>query len=315
MCKFMRVTILVPVYGVERYIAECAESLFSQTYEDMEYIFCDDCTPDGSIEVLREVMERFPERKDSVRIIRNEQNSGLGFSRKRLVEALQTDCFMIVDSDDVLPHDAVEKLMEAMKKSDTDIVEGAFCEYADGRKSEAKLPFHGSREAYQKKILCQNVISGRVWGKLYKAKVLQEVADLFVGGIDFSEDFCAMARLCAVASISQTDDVVYYYRTDNVSSYTKNIREKDVMSYFRACRVVLDFYHLRGHLPLSLEVGILNAYRECRRSNVSMAKADDILEYVPEHFPAQLLLYMFRKVAIPLSVTDALYRVVRRMTC
>lgn len=307
----MRVTILVPVYGVEKYIAECAESLFSQTYKDMEYIFCDDCTPDRSIEVLREVMERFPERKDSVRIIRNEQNSGLGFSRKRLVEALQTDYFMIVDSDDVLPRDAVMKLAEAMKKNDTDIVEGAYCEYADGKKGEAILPFHGSREAYQKKILCQNIISGRVWGKLYKAKVLKDVDNLFIGGIDFSEDFCAMARLCAVESISVIDDVVCYYRVDNVSSYTKNIREKDIMSYFRASRVVLDFYHLRGHLPLSLEIGILNTYRECRRSNVSMAKADDILEYVPEHFSAQLLLAMFRNTAIPLSLTDALYRLIR----
>lgn len=309
----MRVTILVPVYGVERYIAECAESLFSQTYKDIEYVFCDDCTPDRSIEILCETLGRFPERRNSVRIIRNDQNSGLGFSRKRLTEAMQTDYFMIVDSDDVLPCDAVMKLTEAMKKNDTDIVEGAYCEFADGKKSEAILPFHGTREAYQKKILCQNVISGRVWGKLYKAKVLKDVENLFIGGIDFSEDFCAMARLCAVESIATIDDVVCYYRVDNISSYTKNIKEKDIMSYFRANRVVLDFYHLRGHLPLSLEVGILNAYRECRRSNVSMTKADDIMEYVPEHFSAQLLLGMFRNKAIPLSITDALYRVVRRM--
>ena len=53
----MTVTVIVPVYGVEKYIAECAESLFSQTYSDIEYVFCDDCTPDRSIELLREVVE------------------------------------------------------------------------------------------------------------------------------------------------------------------------------------------------------------------------------------------------------------------
>ena len=55
----MTVTILVPVFCVEKYIAECAESLFSQTYSDIEYVFCDDSTPDRSIEVLCEVMERY----------------------------------------------------------------------------------------------------------------------------------------------------------------------------------------------------------------------------------------------------------------
>lgn len=53
----MTITIIVPIYGVERYIRECAVSLFTQTHEDIEYIFCDDCTPDRSMDILREVME------------------------------------------------------------------------------------------------------------------------------------------------------------------------------------------------------------------------------------------------------------------
>lgn len=62
----MTVTILVPVYGVEKYIAECAESLFSQTYQDIEYVFCDDCTLDKSIEILKSVLDKFPQRKSKV---------------------------------------------------------------------------------------------------------------------------------------------------------------------------------------------------------------------------------------------------------
>ena len=55
----MTVTIIVPVYGVEKYIRECAVSLFSQTYDKIEYVFCDDCTPDRSIEILHEVMAEY----------------------------------------------------------------------------------------------------------------------------------------------------------------------------------------------------------------------------------------------------------------
>ena len=58
----MKVSILVPVYAVEAYIAECAQSLFGQDYRDLEYIFVDDCSPDNSISVLKAVLTAFPER-------------------------------------------------------------------------------------------------------------------------------------------------------------------------------------------------------------------------------------------------------------
>ena len=59
----MKVSILVPIYGVEKYIEQCAISLFSQTYEDVEYIFVNDCTPDNSISILEKVLAIYPERK------------------------------------------------------------------------------------------------------------------------------------------------------------------------------------------------------------------------------------------------------------
>ena len=122
----MTVTVIVPVYGVEKYIVECAESLFAQTYSDIEYVFCDDCTPDRSMELLREVMERYPERKEHVRIIRNEQNKGLGGTRRHLISHINSEVFLIVDSDDILPPDAVKILVNRMKETDTEIVDGAY---------------------------------------------------------------------------------------------------------------------------------------------------------------------------------------------
>ena len=64
-----KVSICVPVYGVEKYIERCARSLFEQTYEDVEYVFVDDCTQDRSVELLQNVIENYPSRKDKVRII------------------------------------------------------------------------------------------------------------------------------------------------------------------------------------------------------------------------------------------------------
>lgn len=309
----MTVTIIVPVYGVEKYIAECAESLFAQTYSDIEYVFCDDCTPDRSIELLREVVERYPERKERVRIVHNDTNMGIGTTRKRLVSEVHTDTFLFVDSDDVLPLNAVETLVKRMKETDTDIVDGAYAIYVDEKAGKVITPPHDEPSKYLDKILCQNIILPRVWGRLYKTSVLDKVKDLFIDGIDFAEDICATSRLACVTSRSWTDDVVYYYRTDNINSYTRNITKRNILSYFRAMSVVLSFYHQRkGHLPMSLEIGVLNAYRQCGRSQIPVSMADETIGYVPEHFSAQLLYWLFhRKSRFVLKLADYLYRLIR----
>ena len=309
----MTVTIIVPVYGVEKYIAECAESLFSQTYSDIEYVFCDDCTPDRSIELLREVMERYPERKEQVRIIRNEENKGLGGTRRHLISHINSEAFVIVDSDDVLPPDAVSILVNKMNETDSDIVDGAYAIYVDEKVGKVIVPPHDEPSKYLDKILCQNIILPRVWGRLYKTSVLNKVKDLFIEGIDFAEDICATSRLACVTSRSWTDEVVYYYRTDNINSYTRNITKRNILSYFRAMSVVLSFYHQRkGHLPMSLEIGVLNAYRQCGRSNIPVSMADEIIGYVPEHFSARMLYWLFHsKSTFVLKLADYLYRLIR----
>lgn len=58
-----KVSIIIPVYGVEKYIERCSRSLFEQTLDDLEYLFIDDCTPDKSIDVLKNILEEYPNRK------------------------------------------------------------------------------------------------------------------------------------------------------------------------------------------------------------------------------------------------------------
>ncbi|WP_341433820.1 glycosyltransferase, partial [Mesomycoplasma ovipneumoniae] len=77
----MKVSVLLPIYGVENYIAHCATSLMEQTYKDVEYIFVNDGTPDASIERLNQVIERYPDRRVQVQVIAHEQNMGLAMAR------------------------------------------------------------------------------------------------------------------------------------------------------------------------------------------------------------------------------------------
>lgn len=80
--KVKKVSIIIPIYGVELFIERCAISLFEQTLDDIEYIFVDDCTMDKSVQILQGIIAKYPQRKDNVFIIRHERNKGLASARK-----------------------------------------------------------------------------------------------------------------------------------------------------------------------------------------------------------------------------------------
>ena len=100
----------ISIYGVEKYIEQCARSLFEQSYASIEYIFVDDCTPDKSIGILQSLLKEYPERAQQVRIIHHDRNRGVGAARQTALMAATGDYLLFADSDDMLPEDAVEKL-------------------------------------------------------------------------------------------------------------------------------------------------------------------------------------------------------------
>ena len=117
-----KVSILVPIFGVEKYIERCARSLFEQTYSNLEYIFVNDCTPDKSVEVLENVMVNYPERIENVKILTHEKNRGVAAVRNTALDNACGDFVSLVDSDDWLELDAVELLVSKQLKTDADIV-------------------------------------------------------------------------------------------------------------------------------------------------------------------------------------------------
>lgn len=307
----MVVTILVPVYGVEKYIRECAESLFNQTYQDIEYIFCDDCSPDNSIGMLKETIERFPARKPHVRIIKNDKNKRIGGTRAHLISEIRSDYFVFVDSDDCLPLEAIEKLAKRMQATNVDIVEGAHQVSTNGKITSTTLPNHDNLGKYRKKVQVGNLVRHQLWGRLYKTEVINRVPDLFVQGIDMAEDYCAITRLAAVTTRAWTDDVVYFYRMDGDSFYSKEKEEKSIRSRLYAMKTVLSFYQQRGPLPLTMEIGIIDAYRMCYRmheANVEMI--DNALLFKPQHCVAKWLLNVLRSNCSS-KLKDFIYKAVR----
>lgn len=137
-----KVSVIVPVYGVEKYIERCARSLFEQTLNDIEYLFIDDCTPDRSIEILRQVLEEYPQRKTQVTIHRMEQNSGQAAVRKWGMMNATGEYVIHCDSDDWVDKDMYRAMYEKAIKEDADVVYCDYIEEGGGKRRIVRKPLY-----------------------------------------------------------------------------------------------------------------------------------------------------------------------------
>ena len=120
-----KVSVIIPVYNVEKYIERCVRSLYDQTLDDIEYIFVDDCTPDNSMEVLKRVMDEYPERKLHTKILTHTTNTGQSGSRKDGILAAIGDYIIHCDADDWVDVDMYENMY---RRAIDDNVEAVCCD-------------------------------------------------------------------------------------------------------------------------------------------------------------------------------------------
>lgn len=237
------VSILVPVYGVEKYVGRCVESLFGQDYDNIEYVFVDDCTPDGSVGVIERTLEQYPHRQKSVKIIHHEHNRGLSAARNTALEASSGEYLMIVDSDDWLADKSVvSTLLNRMEETGADIVVFDLMNvYPHGQSASYKdIPL--DKEAYLKYVLeCRCTPS--LATSFYRAHLWRDNGVRNIEGLNMSEDYTVQPRLIYYAKkIDYLRRPLYCYYRANEGSYinsmkpstTERIPEMDVVGQFFA---------------------------------------------------------------------------------
>jgi len=295
----MKISVLVPVYGVAPYIEECAVSLFEQTYDDLEYVFVDDCSPDDSISILQRVLQRYPQRREQVRVIRHDRNRGLGAARSTALCAATGDFVLVVDSDDVIPTDAVMTLWRRQQETGADMVDGAFCRLQTDGQRPVSLPYHGTKERMLQLMLVQNVVYHQLWGRLVRRSIYTDNGIDSIEGVNQAEDYAVTPRLLYCCSRAYTDDVVYCYRLNQQSTFADSLTRRHIVSFLRANGAVCAF--LRQHdtaqrYRLSLAIGMLRVYHAA--CSVGMT-ADEIADTCGYSLPL-LLRPLCRKPLLPL---------------
>ena len=115
-----KISIIVPIYGVEKYIERCARSLFEQTMDDLEFIFVNDCTYDSSMSILERIVGEYPNR--NVRIVNHPRNMGVSYARKSGLGIATGDYIIHCDSDDWVEPEYCRKLYVTAVAENSDIV-------------------------------------------------------------------------------------------------------------------------------------------------------------------------------------------------
>lgn len=208
-----KVSVIIPVYGVEKYIERCARSLFEQTLEDMEFLFIDDCTPDKSVEVLRSVLKDYPAREEQVQIYRMPHNSGQAKVREYGWNHCIGEYIASCDSDDYVDTDLYEKMWEAAVEKDADVVRCDMYVVTNGSKICDKYPdsLFENRHELMSMILGLDRGFSSTCDKIFKRTLFTE-NNIRFPQCAMNEDRTLTSQLCFLAKkIVQVTGTGYYY--------------------------------------------------------------------------------------------------------
>ena len=236
------ISVIVPVYNVERYLEECLNSIQQQSYTDIEVILVND----GSTDHSKTICERYCE-EDSRFYFLNQTNQGQSVARNVGVAASKGEFIAFVDSDDIIQKNYLEKLIQYMTE-EVDIVESNFTvskkDFLVENSKETTILFEGnSNEAV--KIFPNHILSVNPVTKLYRREIVESLP--YPEGLIFEDIYCGIGMLKYIRKIIKIDYVGYYYRQHQASTMHQEFSPKK-LDVFTVCDKLVELYTDREEL-------------------------------------------------------------------
>ncbi|MBD5277400.1 MAG: glycosyltransferase [Bacteroides sp.] len=245
--KDIKLSVIIPIYGVEKFIERCAISLFEQTLKDgIEFIFVNDCSPDGSLDILNRVVSKYPNRCHQINIVSTPVNSGLAAARNLGFSHARGTYIAHCDSDDMVSPIIYEKMLEKALAEDSDIV---VCDYIGGYRYR-NIPYHqpSPQDIMEfKQMILDGRIHNGLWNKLIRRDLYDKLDFLWTDGVNMWEDVSVLDRLVYFAQkVAYVHAPLYFYNQTNTAAYTKSRAISSAQQIERAYNIVNDFYE---HVP------------------------------------------------------------------
>lgn len=236
------VSVIIPVWNVESYIERCIDSVYNQTYDNIEVIIVDDQSPDNSINIVRDYISKVQCKRD-IKIITHEKNLGLGGARLTGIQNVHGKYILAIDSDDWFERDYISSMVEYAERDNCDIIISDYYAETNSKTIIYEQRFSGNGEDFTRMIMAGKLQSF-VWNKLIKHSLFTENNIYPIIGIDMWEDVSLICKLASKATrVESVSKAYYHYNLQNINSYSTNgLSVKAIESMFRAVEDIVNYF-------------------------------------------------------------------------
>lgn len=235
------ISIIVPVYKVEKYLNRCIESIVAQTYKNLEIILVDDGSPDN----CPKMCDSWAQRDERIKVI-HKPNGGLSDARNAGLDIAKGDMIAFVDSDDYIDTKMYQIMMDAMQIHDADLVScGRYIVSNQSMRRQRCLREAKTFDSVSavRELLSDGVINEASWDKLYKKKLFENIR--FPVG-EINEDVVIMPQILDQCKKIVHVGVPLYYYCQNEGSITKsgyNTGKRIILKHMKQITVYVEKNH------------------------------------------------------------------------
>jgi glycosyltransferase involved in cell wall biosynthesis len=244
-----KVSIIVPVYNVEKYIHRCIDSILKQTFTEFECILVDDCSPDNSPKIC----DDYAKQDARVKVIHKPQNEGLPFARRTGFNNSSGDYIQFVDSDDWIEPDMTEKLYTAAAYSNADIV---VCDYYINNEQNYRYVI----QPIDTENLLNNlgfVNNASVWNKFFHRNIIKLIE--FPKTEKYEDRVTTQQALYYAKNIVKISIPLYHYFSNN-ESISKKINVEKYIKWRKNILYVINFLQSNLKEKFILKENNINDY-------------------------------------------------------
>jgi len=250
----LKVSIIVPVYGVEKYIERCCISIFEQTYKNFEVVFVNDCTKDKSEEIVLALIERYKYLSIHTRIIKHEVNKGISATRQTGQDAATGEYILYVDSDDYIALDMLDTLVQRADDTNADVV---YCDYYEVESGKYKYQDQ-SLSVSDPILVTAAMLRGEIrwcpWNKLFRRSITVENDINWPAGVNVGEDLAVLPRIFHKAKkIEHVNQALYFYNRDNVNSYLNIWSPVSCYQNIKSVEALGDYFNIEPQNSILIE--------------------------------------------------------------
>lgn len=277
-----KVSIIVPVYKVEKYLSECLNSIISQTYKNIEIIVVDDGSPD----LCPKICDNYAMKDNRVKVI-HQDNQGLSGARNTGIQHATGDYIIFVDSDDKLKNDIVNELLKILINTKADV---ACCNFLFSYPQYDKINKIRIKGTLSNNEIINFYTGNRtplflnvVWNKLYKRNLFYPYGPLMFKENRLQEDnFFICDLLDNIQTITIIDTPLYYYR-QRPGSIMSNLSYKfihdTIDSYIYLYRKFSYSSKFKDNINIFLINSIISIIMRCIKNNCYNKYESEISEY------------------------------------